>query len=41
MGKSLGVQLGVSGHFAEPGVIVGAVHGGVDVVEGRLDKGLG
>ena len=30
--EGLGVQFGVSKHFAKPGVVVGAVHGGVDVV---------
>ena len=33
VGESLGVQFGVAEHFAKPGVIVGAVHRGVDVVE--------
>ena len=34
VGESLGVQLGVTEHLAKPGVVVRAVHGGVDVVEG-------
>ena len=34
VGEGLGIQLGVADHFAEPGVIVGAVHGGINVVWG-------
>ena len=42
VGESLGVQLGVAKHFAKPGVVVEAVHGGVDVVrKGGLVMGSG
>ena len=40
--ECLGVQLGVAEHFAEPGVVVGAVHVGVNVVrKGALVRGSG
>ena len=29
--ESLGVQFGVAEHFTKPGVVVWAVHGGIDV----------
>ena len=34
VGESLGVQLGVAEHFTKPGIVVWAVHGGVNIVEG-------
>ena len=34
VGEGLSISFGVAQYFAEPGVIVGAVHGGVNVIRG-------
>ena len=42
VGENLGVQLGVAEHLSKIGVVVGAVHGGVDVAgRGRWVTGVG